>query len=137
MLIEAGPLSCAFQAWRRADGRVFAAPFALDIETTRISGHEVPDYVLGAACDGTRGFFLPPAQVHDFLVAHWGTGVVLHNAPFDLGVLHALFHSQGRTLDVYDLVDRNLVWDTLLLHRLHGLATQGHTHEGVEGPSPA
>src|SRR5262245_47748297 len=63
MLIEIGNFRCDFRPWSPADGTVFTGPFALDVETPRIVAHEVPEYVLGAACDGRRGFFLPPALV--------------------------------------------------------------------------
>lgn len=102
----------------------------MDIETTLIVGYEVPQYVLGAVSDGTKGFFLMPGHVHDFLLAHKDTAVIFHNAPFDLGVLHSLLQSQKKPMDVYGLVDEHKVWDTMLLHKLCTLATAGHTSQG-------
>jgi DNA polymerase I-like protein with 3'-5' exonuclease and polymerase domains len=130
MLIELGNYRADFQPWRPACGRVFTTRFAFDTETTPIVGHEPPDYVLGAATDGSRGVFLTPDVVADFLIAHEGAEVVLHRCAFDLAVLHRLFTAQGRSLDVYKLVDERRVYDTMILHKLHGLATLGHAHQG-------
>jgi DNA polymerase I-like protein with 3'-5' exonuclease and polymerase domains len=130
MLIRVGNLSSEFRPWRRQDGRALMSPFAFDIETTQVVGHGVPDYVLGAACDGKQGVFVLPGQVHDFLQAHIDNEVVFHHCAFDLAVLSDLLKAQGKTLDVYNLVDRQKVWDTQLLHRLYALATVGHTFQG-------
>ena len=80
--VQVGELSRDFRPWRRQDGRVFTTPFALDVETTAIVGHEVPEYVLGGACDRERGFFLTPGAVHDFLAAHADTQLIFHHCPF-------------------------------------------------------
>jgi hypothetical protein len=109
---------------------VFSGPFAFDIETTMIVGQEVPKYVLGAASDGNRGYFLLLGHVPDFLAAHWEEQIIFHNCAFDLAVLDKTLCLLGKSLDVYDLVDRHQVWDTMLLHRLHGLCTLGHTYQG-------
>ena len=128
-----GARSCPFDAWRVEAGQVFAAAYALDCETTLLdpARHwEAPAFVLGAACDGARGFFLPRDRVLPFLRAHRDVPVAFHNAPFDLRVLHRLAAEQGAGLDVYDLVERDLAWDTLLLHRLLLLATEGRSAPG-------
>jgi DNA polymerase I-like protein with 3'-5' exonuclease and polymerase domains len=90
----------------------------------------VPEYVLGAACDGSRGVFVLPGQVRDFLEAHQDAELIFHHCPFDLAVLDALLKAQGQALGAYDLVDRRKVWDTQILHRLHALATVGHSFQG-------
>jgi DNA polymerase I-like protein with 3'-5' exonuclease and polymerase domains len=130
VMAQIGRLSCSFLPWNRADGRVFDRPFAFDTETTPIVGHQVPDYILGAACDGQRGFFLRPDRVVDFLIAHRDIPVIFHNCPFDLAVLNRLLGQQNTTLDVYNLVDKGQVWDTQIMHRLFKLATEGTTHQG-------
>jgi DNA polymerase I-like protein with 3'-5' exonuclease and polymerase domains len=132
MLSEIGAYRADFQPWKSPHGRLFTTRFALDIETTLIVGHDPPDYVLAAATDGNRGVFLTPDAVADFLLAHWGDEVILHNASFDLAVLDRLFQDRGVDLDVYRLVDERRLWDTMILHKLHGLATAGHTHQGKD-----
>jgi DNA polymerase I-like protein with 3'-5' exonuclease and polymerase domains len=111
-------------------GQVFSSRYALDFETTLIDldrPWEAPQYVLGAACDGERGFFLPPDRVLTFLRAHWNEEAIFHNATFDLKVLDRLAAEQGSPIRVYDLVEQDRVWDTWLLHRLYTLADEGHT----------
>jgi len=132
MLFKIGGHQMEFQPWKPSLGQVFTVPFALDIETTKIVGHESPNYVLGAATDGTNGFFLTPGVVADFLLAHWDIGIIFHNCVFDLAVLNKLFHDQGVSVDVYKLVDERRLWDTMILHKLHGLATLGHAHQGKD-----
>jgi hypothetical protein len=132
MLITAGPLQVDFQPWRPSAGRVFDARFALDCETSLIVGHEPPDYVLAAATDGERGVFLTAEVVGAFLDAHGGAEVVLHNCVFDLAVLDKLLGRRGTPLGVYALVDERKLWDTMVLHRLYGLATIGHSHQGKD-----
>jgi hypothetical protein len=123
-----------FRFWTREDGKVFDGPFALDVATPKVIGNEVPEYILGAAADGKRGFFIPPSLVFDFLHAHWGEQIIFHSCPFDLVVLDALLKAQGRPMDIYALVDGQKVWDTQIVHRLYSLATDGHTCQG-EGQS--
>jgi hypothetical protein len=115
-----------FRPWRPEDGVVYAAPYAFDCETTRLDEARpwlTPAYVLGAACDGRRGYFVPRPHAAAFFRAHEGVPVVLHHAPFDLAVIHLL----APELDIYGWVDADRVWDTQLLHRLFTLASEGHT----------
>src|SRR5262249_29629447 len=130
MLIQLAQHRAHFRPWHPTMGRVFTQMFAFDIETTKIKGHEVPTYILGAASDGEKGFFVLPEHVHSFLLAHWDCHVIFHRCAFDLAVLQALLNAQGKSLDVYELVDQQRVWDTLLCHKLYGLCTVGHTHQG-------
>ena len=81
-----------FRPWRPEDGAVFTTPYAFDCETTRIDEARpwlTPAYVLGAACDGRQGYFVPREHVAAFLAAHAGVPVVMHHAPFDLAVIHS------------------------------------------------
>ena len=51
-----------FVPWKPATGQVFASAFSFDSETTLIDDQHpwlTPAYVLGAAFDGQRGFFVP------------------------------------------------------------------------------
>jgi len=118
-----------FRPWRPEDGREFTTPYAFDSETTLIDeAHPwiTPSYVLGAAYDGRQGFFIQRQHVAAFFEAHRGLQVVLHNASFDLDVINTL----SPDLDIYSWVDRDLVWDTQLLHKLLMLGVEGHTARG-------
>lgn len=120
-----------FRPWWPDLERVFAAgsAVAFDCETTPIDEAQpwlTPDYVLGAAYDGQRGFFIQRAHVANFFALHRDIHLVMHRAPFDLAVIHKL----APELDVYGWVEANQVWDTLLLWRLHALATAGHPAQG-------
>lgn len=130
MNIDFGGRAYPFRPWKPELGRVFTRPFSFDCETTAIDKecHWVaPAYVIGAACDGKEGYFVPRDRVAAFWAAH-DLPVIFHNAAFDLDVIDAL----APELDVYAKVDDNRVWDTWVMHKLHSLATAGHT-AGNEG----
>jgi len=115
-----------------ADGRVFTI-YSFDAETTDIDDERsylTPAYVLGAACDGHRGVYITRDNISAFFESHKGVPFVFHNAAFDLKVVDALLKPK---LDIYQAVDANLVWDTLILKRLYSLATAGHTARGEAG----
>jgi DNA polymerase I-like protein with 3'-5' exonuclease and polymerase domains len=131
MEIQFGTLRRQFLPWQPAMGQVFSTLFALDTETTAIVGQKVPTYVMGAVSDGAKGYFLSPASVHAFLLVHRNCPLIFHNSGFDLAVLQALLDAQHRPLDVYEWVDRHQVWDVMVLHKLHGLCTAGHTYQGT------
>ena len=121
----------AFIPWTPSLGAVFSVPYAFDSETTLIDDtnlHTTPDYVLGAAFDGEKGYFILPQYLGAFLAAHPQQAIVMHHAPFDLRVINKLVPA----LDVYGRVEANLVWDTRLLHRLYALAAEGHTARGTD-----
>jgi hypothetical protein len=131
--VRLGGLVCPFGVWRPPDGRVLDRRFAFDTETTALDDDRpylTPAYVVGAACDGSRGVFVGRDDVLPFLQAHAGLPLIFHNAAFDLKVLDALLRPR---LDVYAAVDAGRVWDTLVLKRLHSLATAGHPARGSAG----
>jgi DNA polymerase I-like protein with 3'-5' exonuclease and polymerase domains len=131
--ITLGPYHCPFRLWAPDQGRVFNGLFAYDTETTLIDDERpylVPALVLATACDGQRGVIIPRWLVPKFIEAHAGLGLIAHNAAFDLKVTQVVV---GDHLDVYARVEANQVWDTLILHRLHSLATVGHTARGESG----
>lgn len=118
-----------FCPWRPEMGRVFESVYSFDSETTLIDMEHpwiTPTYVLGAACDGQRGFFVRREHVAAFFEAHQGIPVVMHHAPFDLEVVHLV----APELDIYRFVDAHLIWDTRLLHQLYMLGVDGHTAQG-------
>ena len=127
MIIEFGSHKVDFQPWRPEIGKVFTKTFAFDTETTLIDESHpwiTPAFILGAACDGKRGYFVQRQHVADFLQAHNELQIAFHHAPFDLEVLQLVV---GNGMDLYALVDANRVWDTMLLHRLFVLGSEGHT----------
>ena len=128
--ITLGPYHCPFRPWTPNQGRVFNGLFAYDTETTRIDDDRpylTPALVLATAYDGNRGVFIPRNLVRAFLEAHAGVGFIAHNAAFDLKVTQAVV---GDHLDIYARVEADEIWDTMILHRLHSLATVGHTARG-------
>jgi DNA polymerase I-like protein with 3'-5' exonuclease and polymerase domains len=130
MLLSFHQRNYDFRPWQPHLGRVFTGTFAFDCETKRIDDQHpwiTPAYVLGAAFDGQRGYFLLREQVVAFFQIHHDLPVVFHSAPFDLAVLHTL----APELDVYTWVEQNRVWDTYLLHRLYVLGSEGHAANGT------
>ena len=131
--ITLGPYQCPFRPWTPDQGRVFDGLFAYDAETTKIDDDRpylVPSLVVATACDGDRGVLIARRLVRAFLEAHAGMGLIAHNAAFDLKVTQVVV---GHHLDVYNRVEADEVWDTMILHRLHNLATVGHTARGKSG----
>jgi hypothetical protein len=119
----------AFVPWKTADSQVLTSAFSFDSETAAIDDQHpwlTPAYVLGAAFDGQRGYFVPRGSAGAFFEAHKDLPIVMHNAPFDLAVIDAL----APALRIYDRVDRDLVLDTRLLHRGYCLAAHGNTASG-------
>ena len=130
--VTLGKYSCPFAKWHPPDGRVFRR-FAYDTETTAIDDDRpslIPAYVLGAASDGTRGVFITREDVPAFFAAHRDASFICHNAAFDLKVTDLLLKPGA---DIYEAVDNNRVWDTMVLKRLYSLATAGHTARGEAG----
>ena len=118
-----------FRLWERSMGRVCDDVFSFDCETTRIDDVQpwaTPEYVLGVAFDGRQGYYVHRHDVAAFFGAHESVSFALHNAAFDLAVIHAL----APQIDIYDRVEKNLVWDTQLLHRLYVLGDEGHAARG-------
>jgi DNA polymerase I-like protein with 3'-5' exonuclease and polymerase domains len=134
MQINFNNITVEFRPWNIGQGRVFQKGFAFDSETKLIDKKRpwlTPAYVIGAAYDGNSGVFLTRENVESFFQIHAGLPVYMHNANFDLRVLALVFES----LDIYELVDRDLIWDTQLLYRLFQLATEGHTANGRDQKS--
>lgn len=121
-----GVSETSFQPWLPRHGQVFHSIYALDLETTAIEDSRpwrTPHYILAAATDGDRGYFLSPANVRAFFGQHEKVEVVFHNAQFDLRVIHKYCPE----FDIYRLVENGLVWDTMIEHQLLTLGTEGHT----------
>jgi hypothetical protein len=132
LTITLGHLSRTFAPWLPTDGRIFDI-FSYDTETTDRDDERpylTPAYVFGAACDARRGVFISRENVPAFFAAHQDVPFICHNAAFDLKVTDVLLRPR---LDIYQAVEHHLVWDTLILKRLHSLATVGHTARGECG----
>lgn len=128
--VTLGKYLCRFEIWEPSKGKVFKDRVALDTETTEIDSarpDRVPELVLLVACDGDRGYFVAARDVARFLEVHPKTELILHNAAFDLAVIQQCI-ADGE--DIYDRVDGNEIWDTLILRRLLSLARDGHTARG-------
>ena len=115
-----------------AYGKVFAGPFALDTETTKIEPDRhahIPALVLGVAFNGTQGWFIAAKDMPAFLAAHLTNQLIFHNAVFDLAVIQAALNPAGTGFynDIYNRVLSGRVADTLIMARLLSLATQGHS----------
>src|SRR4051812_44416660 len=129
MIITIAGVEAEFRPWTPACGPVFTSRYAFDCETAQIDLERpwlTPPFVLGAAYDGERGYFLTREQAPAFFAAHANVPVIMHPAVFDLAVLDLL----APGLDFYRRVDADQVWDTQILHRLYTLAGEGHTSSG-------
>lgn len=127
-----GPSQYRFRVWVPACGKVFAGPFALDTETTKIDKDRpthIPALVLGVAFNGTQGWFIAAKDMPAFLTAHPANQLIFHNAVFDLAVLQAALNPRGTGFhnDIYNHVLAGRIADTLIMARLIVLATQGHS----------
>lgn len=113
--------------WEPEDGVVFQGGYALDTETCRIDEKRpwlTPPFVVAAVYDGQRAFFLTRKTLAEFFRANWHLSIIMHNAAFDLKVMDMVL--RGSSLNIYDLVDHNRVYDTWILSRLWRLATTGN-----------
>ena len=132
MDITLGNFSADFHPCAPADGQVFFDAIAIDTETTRIDNQRpwlTPSYVSARPAMASVASLSHGIACVTFLRAHWGVPLILHNAPFDLAVIHQLVPE----LDLYRRVELGSVWDTQLLHRLYKLASEGHTALGKGG----
>lgn len=132
MLITLGDTTVPFVPWKPAIGRVFNGTFSIDTETDYQPDLDwiTPPLVLAAACDGVNGYFITPEHATAFLEAHKGIPRVFHYAAFDLDVLQLVV---GNQLDLYAAVEAGEVWDTMLLHQLNCLGSEGHVALGESG----
>ena len=126
--VDLGSTRCEFTIWQPSDGRIFDA-FAFDTETTEIVEARpdlVPHVVLATAFDGERGVLIHRDDLLPFFEAHQGVPFIGHTVSFDLAVTQKWF---GDDHDIYSAVEDNLVWCTMILHRLHALATVGKARD--------
>ena len=130
LIIILGPLINAFRALDAGSGPRLRRPVRLrhrdDPDRRRPAP---PDPVAGPGHRLRRraGCLHPPPARPGVPRGAPGWELIAHNAAFDLKVTQAVV---GDHRDVYAMVESNLVWDTMILHRLHSLATVGHTARG-------
>jgi hypothetical protein len=118
-----------FTFWNPQDSR----PFDQFAYRTAMSAPELnrpdrpPAFVFAAACDHHGGFLIAPEHLQAFWASHRDASWTAHEAADDLRVGQAIL---GDSIDLYRHVEEGRVLDTLILHRLHGLATSGDTARG-------
>ncbi|MCL2304835.1 MAG: DNA polymerase [Planctomycetaceae bacterium] len=116
--------------WEPEEGRVFEGEcYALDTETEKVDKKQpqiIPRMVIAAVYDGKKAYFLTPRIIAAFLRIHADLIVIMHNAAFDLAVIHQeITLRDAEDFDVYTLVEPGKVRDTQILHRLYDLAIKG------------
>ncbi len=124
LTIELASSRCNFTRWQPGHGRIFDA-FAYDVETTEIVDSRpdlIPQVVLATAYDDHQGVFIHRDDLLSFFKTHNGVPFIGHNIAYDLAVSQQLF---GDRFDIYQAVENNQVWCTMVLHRLLELATSG------------
>jgi hypothetical protein len=122
-----------FRVWQR--GQLLAGDtIGIDTETEVIDLKDPrlppPRLVLATATDGSRGFYVSPADIGDFIKAHPRACFVMHNAPFDTEVIDQASATAGRGV-MLQLYDANRVACTMQLERLVELATSGEVPQFV------
>lgn len=94
----------------------------VDTETTIAPFTETPDMVTFQVYGGgSTVYYVPRNKVQLFLNKHYESAFIMHNAPFDVDVIHK--HLNNKCL--YDHYDRCLIYDTGVMYRLLGLAVSG------------
>jgi DNA polymerase I len=120
-----------FRVWQ--PGQLLAGDtIGIDTETEVIDLKDPslppPSMVLATATDGSRGFYVSPANIADFIKAHPRACFVMHNAPFDTEVIDQATAGRGVMLPLYDA---NRVADTMQMERLLELASSGEVPQFV------
>lgn len=101
---------------------------ALDTETARIEGHEIPTLALAAASSGSEHTLIHPDRLGAFLLAHRDRHVIVFNAAFDFWVVHQHLkrQSEGEALECWwAIAEEGRLHDTMLLDALFRLARNG------------
>lgn len=124
-----------YEFWTPKHGRVFNNEYAFDAETELID-EELPDriprFVIAGVCDGEHAYLLTRDNLAEFFRQHPDKTIVMHNAKFDLAVINQEIAGE---FDIYSLVDRGHVRDTMILNRLLHLGTNGNS--SIHGSSLA
>ena len=107
-------------AWHPTTGNL-GSTVAFDTETELSQPGLVPRYVLGQAyAGGDTVYLIQKEHLGAFFDAHKGSALVMHNAPFDVEVVH-----KACGADFAPFIETDRLWDTGLLYQLLMLATDG------------
>jgi DNA polymerase I-like protein with 3'-5' exonuclease and polymerase domains len=93
----------------------------LDTETDFTPSHIVPDLAtVQAYAGGCVAYLVPLDRLRSFLNMHYDSNIIAQNASFDIHVIEKYLDKK-----LFDLYDRNKIYDTSVLYRLYHLAAIG------------
>lgn len=119
-----GNFPFTYHQWRPGE-RMPAGIIALDTETERIEGVEIPSLALVVASSGRKNVLVHPDDLPAFLLSHSRSEFVCHNAAFDFWVIHAhlnQMNEQAALASWVQVVSDRRMHDTMLLDMLLRLA---------------
>jgi DNA polymerase I-like protein with 3'-5' exonuclease and polymerase domains len=111
------------------DGEFLGSLVSIDTETTIAPFTTTPDLVTFQAYSGGEDvFYVPREKVYQFLNKHSDSKLIMHNAPFDVDVIHKSVESRILyNWYLYNWYDAEKIYDTGVLYRLLQLAVTGQT----------
>ncbi len=101
---------------------------AIDTETARIEGHEIPTLALASASSGQQHALIHPDRLAAFVIAHRDRHIVAFNAAFDFWVVAQYLEriGEGEALECWwAIAEEGRLHDTMLLDALVRLARTG------------
>ncbi len=119
-----GNFPFTYHQWRPGE-RMPAGIIALDTETERIEGVEIPSLALVVASSGRKNVLVHPDDLPAFLLSHSRSEFVCHNAAFDFWVIHAhlnQMNEQAALASWVQVVSDQRMHDTMLSDMLLRLA---------------
>lgn len=102
-------------------GEKLGSILAIDTETTYVPWTETPDLITFQVFDGESLFYVRREHVQKFLDNHSHTSFIFANASFDIDVLE-----KCTTWRCNAQLEKDLIYDILIMYRLHCLATNGY-----------
>jgi DNA polymerase I-like protein with 3'-5' exonuclease and polymerase domains len=107
---------------RQWSGEDLGSILSVDTETDFVPFHTIAELATFQVFNGKTVYWVDESQVSRFLDQHRESAMIFHNAPFDLDVIAEHIHVKQW---IYDVVDRNKVFDTAILYKLWHLANVG------------
>ena len=104
------------------EGQQLGSILSVDTETDFVPFHTIAELATFQVFNGKTVYWVDESQVSRFLDQHRESAMIFHNAPFDLDVIAEHIHVKQW---IYDVVDRNKVFDTAILYKLWHLAHVG------------
>jgi len=104
------------------EGQQLGSILSVDTETDFVPFHTIAELATFQVFNGKTVYWVDESQVSRFLDQHRDSAMIFHNAPFDLDVIAEHIHVKQW---IYDVVDRNKVFDTAILYKLWHLAHVG------------